>query len=288
MSIVFVMTQKGVVSLQWLRSLPPAVDVVCFQETHCSSSSECNSWFASSGFLSAVSPGSVRSCGCVILFRPVLSLVSSYCDADGRSLLCEFAYRDKSFRVACIYAPNRNPSRDSSFGDVSLKIGPFIPTVPCGDFNTVFDRSKDRIGSIVGDDSRESSVALSRLFDSCCVLDIWRYLHPQSHSFTWSKWNGLVSSRIDLFGCPYSWVASVSSCDIVSFPFSDHCAVLLSVSVPDVIPPGPGMWKFNVSVLEDPDYVQSVTDFWNSWRRRQNSFESLSKWWEVGKAKIII
>ena len=80
----------------------------------------------------------------------------------------------------------------------------------------------------------------------------------------------------------------MSSCDIVSFPFSDHCAVLLSVSVPDVIPPGPGMWKFNVSVLEDPDYVQSVTDFWNSWRRRQNSFESLSKWWEVGKAKIII
>ena len=38
------------------------------------------------------------------------------------------------------------------------------------------------------------------------------------------------------------------SCRVILFPcpYSDHCAVLLSVTVPDVVPPGPGLWKLNI------------------------------------------
>ena len=50
-----------------------------------------------------------------------------------------------------------------------------------------------------------------------------------------------LSSRVDLIGCPYIWVASVAACDILPCPFSDHCTVVLSVFVPSVIPPGPGL-----------------------------------------------
>ena len=63
--------------VQWLRALPVSVDVVCLQETHCVSPSECSSWFLSSGFSSALSPGSIHSCGNIVLFRPSLSLVDS-------------------------------------------------------------------------------------------------------------------------------------------------------------------------------------------------------------------
>ena len=73
---------------------------------------------------------------------------------------------------------------------------------------------------------------------------------------------------------PYVWVPSVSSCDIVPCPFSDHCGVFLSVSVPDVVPPGPGLWKLNTSILEDP------------WRTSIHRFPSLAKWWEKGKGLI--
>ena len=68
-----------------------------------------------------------------------------------------------------------------------------------------------------------------------------------------------VSSHIDLIGCPYVWVPSVSSCEIVPCPFSDHCAVLLCVTVPDVVPLGPGLWKLNI--LEKVEYVRHVEDF---------------------------
>ena len=135
----------------------------------------------------------------------------------------------------------------------ALGVDPAVPTVICGNFNTVFDRSLDRTGSVVPDTSREST---SNLFDDCCVIDIWRYLHPYFSGYAWMHPDGSVFSRIDLVRCPYVWVPSVSSCEIILCPFSDHCAVLLCVTVPDVVPPGPGLWKLNTSILEESDYVR--------------------------------
>ena len=74
--------------LHWLHSLSSIPDIVCLQEAHCMSSEECSSWFSSSGLSFVVSPGSINSCGCIVLYRPVLSLVSSSSDSNGRFLLC--------------------------------------------------------------------------------------------------------------------------------------------------------------------------------------------------------
>ena len=272
--------------LQWLRSLPVSVDVVCLQETHCVSVAECSLWFRSSGFDSVVSCGSSHSCGCIVLFRPSLSLVNSWSDSDGRFLQCEFSFCAKLFRVCCIYGPNRNPARNLFLDDLHTRIDPLTPTVLAGDFNTVFNRDLDRAGSDPSDTSRESSSSLLNLFDSCCAIDIWRYLHPAVPGFTWTRWNGAFASRIDLFGVPYVWVPSVLSCDVVPCPFSDHCGVLLSVDVPDVVPPGPGLWKLNTSILGDAEYVRLISDLWVSWRASINRFPSLAKWWEEGKSRI--
>ena len=68
------------------------------------------------------------------------------------------------------------------------------------------------------------------------------------------------------------WVSSVLSCNIVPCPFSDHCAVILCVSVPDVVPPGPGLWKLNISVLEEEEYVNLISNFWTSWRGQRHLF----------------
>ncbi|PFX27102.1 Transposon TX1 uncharacterized 149 kDa protein [Stylophora pistillata] len=87
---------------------------------------------------------------------------------------CQFSFLVKVFRVVCLYAPNRNPARDDFFDSLHTKIDPSIPTILAGDFNAVFDRSLDRRGSNPASTSRESSSALSHLFQSCCVTDIWR------------------------------------------------------------------------------------------------------------------
>ena len=128
---------------------------------------------------------------------------------------------------------------------ISLSRSPhgFTPRFPvfCGNFNSVFDRSLDCLGSDSSDISRESSVALSHLFELRCCDDIWCYLHPFSSCFTRTSPDGTLSSCIDIIGCPYVWVSSVSSCDVIPCPFSDDCAVLFCVSVPDFVAPGPSL-----------------------------------------------
>ena len=98
--------------VQWLRSLPSSTDFVCLQETYCISEQEACSWFSSTGYC-VVSPyGSLRSCGCIILYRPIYNLLQSHIDLEGRFLLCSFSFRDISFNISCLYAPNRNPARN--------------------------------------------------------------------------------------------------------------------------------------------------------------------------------
>ena len=272
--------------VQWLRSLPSSTDFVCLQETHCISEQEACSWFSSTGYCVAPSCGSLRSCGCIILYRPIYNLLKSHIDLEGRFLLCSFSFRDISFNIPCLYAPNRNPARNDFFDGLADNIDLTFPTFICGDFNTVLDRSMDRFASNVSDYSQESSQALAHLFESCCTIDIWRYLHPTRKQFTWSARNGSLSSRIDLIGCPVAWVPSMSSCEILPFPFSDHCAVLLSGSFPSLIPPGPGVWKLNISILENDGYFELISSFWRSWKFRKSSFVSIMDWWELGKSKI--
>ena len=157
--------------LQWLQSLPVTVDVVSLQETHCTSDVECHTWFSSSGLSLVLSPGTRHSGGCIVLYRPVLKLVNFWCEVPGRSLLCEFSFYYSTFHVLCLYALSYNPARDLFFNCISDTVDTSIPTVLCGDFDTVFDRTFHRFGSFADDVSRESTVALGCLFDSCCVID---------------------------------------------------------------------------------------------------------------------
>ena len=128
------------------------------------------------------------------------------------------------------------------------------------------------------DSSRENSASLLSLFRDCgvslpCYGCLWPWLRP----------DGTLSSRIDFIGCPYSWIHLVQSCDMLACPFSDHCAVVLSVPIPEPTPREPRRWKFNILILKDADFRASVSDFWAGWRTKKPSFDSLQLSWDVGK-----
>ena len=156
-----------------------------------------------------------------------------------------------------MYAPNQVQARNEFLEFCCDFIDPGIPTVVCGDFNTVIDRSTDRRGSDPLDSSRESSLDLS-----CCVSDILRDLYPLTSGLTWENTDHSRASRIDLIGCPAVWAPLVSSCDIMPCPFSDHAAVVLSFSPPVPISRGPGRWKCNVSVLQDLELRSNIESLW--------------------------
>ena len=53
----------------------------------------------------------------------------------------------------------------------------------------------------------------------------------------------------------------------------------------DPIIAGPGVWKFNTSLLQDPEYVSLVKSFWSFWDtyKDHKDFASLLGWWDQGK-----
>ena len=84
-------TKRGWSPSHWLRAFPSLPEFICLHETHCASVTECSSWFLSSGYSFVSSPGSVKSCGCILLFRSRFTLVRSFCDTEGR-FLCEESF----------------------------------------------------------------------------------------------------------------------------------------------------------------------------------------------------
>ena len=46
----------------------------------------------------------------------------------------------------------------------------------------------------------------------------------------------------------------------------------MSVRVPEVPTHGPGVWKLNLSVLNDSDYVSIITNFWRAFLKTPENF----------------
>ena len=245
---------------------------MCLQETRVTDAAEASLWFSSSGFLTVMAPDTTQSGGQVLLYRPSFCFVNSRVELESSYLMAEFSRTDSVFRIASVYVPNRNPERHEFFPSCLDFADPSVPMILCGDFNAVFDRAKDPRGSDPSVTVRESFASPELLFQEFCVLDVWRHLHPDLCAYTWLKPDGSLSSCIDLIGFPSIWVHLVSSCTIVPCPFSDHGAVFLGFSIPESFPCGPVTWKLNVSILRDPVFFHSVSDFWSRWRLPKLSF----------------
>ena len=190
------------------------------------------------------------------------------------------------FCIASLYAFNRNHQRDYFFVSCVPVINPSVPTFVCSDFNAAFNRATNRRGVVRLGSGRESRDTLLSFFQDCCIIDIWCSLHPGTSGFTWNKPDGLISSRIDLIGCPYAWAPFANSCSIIPCPFSDHSLVCLNITVPEVCPCGPGKRKLNISVLKDDAFISDVKKVWSKWKLHKSCFASLQNWWDAGKSKI--
>ena len=156
----------------------------------------------------------------------------------------------KLFCVCCVYAPNHNPAQDQFLKD-------FHPKIDCGDFNEVFDCSQDWAGSSPSVSLLDSSSSPKYLFEDCCVIDIWRHLHPSSLGFTWTRWDGSLASHIDLFSVRFS-LCPLFPLVVLSLVLSQIIVVYVSTTA-DAIPPGPGLWKLNISILNNPEYVNLIS-----------------------------
>ena len=277
---------KRLLCKQWLTRHNP--DIVCFQEIHSCSEDNLKQLFSNMGYSVRCSVGTNRSAGVAILFKSAFSPTSVTRGDNGRFIHIDFSSLGIKFRVLCLYAPNHKAPRDTFLNDLSSIIDCNFPTFLCGDFNSVFDPTMDRLNPPATNRPfhNESVVALNSLIAQGHLFDTWRHFNPNLKSFTWYRSDLSAASRIDMILSPSVWQHCILSSYILPHSLSDHCSVVVHFNLPNPIPRGPGLWKLNTSVLEEEDYRLLITNFWSDWSLQKANFSSPLKWWDLGKVKI--
>ena len=91
------------------------------------------------------------------------------------------------------------------------------------------------------------------------LIDLFRYLHPTTKKYTWTRTKPLKSARLDYFLSSSSMMDIVSYCKIKPSYRSDHSRLEMKIFL-NTFTRGPGLWKFNCSLLKDTNYVKLVNE----------------------------
>ena len=285
-------TQRSVL-FSWLSCFSPSI--VCLQETHATSQAEMEQWLDvendhdnnKPAYKVLSSPGSTRSRGVAVLYHPSLTVLSSSADSQGRLQVIHFSFLSIPFQLVNVYGPNQKNAGIEFFQSILPMLNVSLPTLICGDFNTVVDPLIDRTGcNPTSPWAYNWPHTLATLTDDMNLVDIWRSRHPCERSYTWSRANGQVGSRLDMIWLSSFLAPSVKEVSILPYFRSDHSYVYLSFSLPDAPERGKGCWKFNKSLLNNATYRKLINNFWSEWQREQTYYPSSPVWWDVGKQLI--
>ena len=268
--------------LQWI--IDQHFDIIFLQETHLTDKSFLSTNWDGEIYLS---PGQLHSAGVCTLISKKLShkLLSNTFDPCGRYVNTIIEIDDSSLQLCNIYAPNHVSNRKEFFESLPTVIKGGIPTILGGDLNCIEDIYLDKSGG----DSDLAVTALHALQNLTTLLnmkDVYRHLNPSARIFTWTSADSSVSCRLDRFYVTDDIFTSTELAKITFFPYSDHNTPFLSFRLPNTSKRGPGSWKFNTSLLKNPQYTDKVTRFWKHWQTKKQEFRNLNIWWDFGKKKI--
>ena len=127
--------------------------------------------------------------------------------------------------------------------------------VIAGDWNFVLDLQKDC--NYIRENNKNAKIRFLETIEKYNLLDTWRELHPDGKEFTWFRQNPLKYGRLDMVFINSELKSNITKCDIVPSYRTDHHSVTWSIREQN-LERGPGIWKFNESLLNDVDYVESI------------------------------
>ena len=121
--------------------------------------------------------------------------------------------------------------------------------------------------------------------DELNLVDILRIKHPGKRCFFYESSALKMKSRIDFFLIPKSLIASTKTADIKTAIAPDHKAIRLFLQF-ESKKKGPGLWKFNNSLLNDDTFVNLITSNYPIICRKYAYLTNLKLKWEMIKMEI--
>ncbi len=205
----------------------------------------------------------------------------------GRLVVVRARYEKFTLVFFNVYAPNNGAERVCFFKDVSAAIQNCSSDEYLflgGDFNCTENDAMDRNHM---EPHAASSHVIRELTETCGLCDIWRVLHSNARQYTWAhtRENCISLARLDRFYCFKHHVNIVKKCVITPVGFTDHCLVTCQFFIANIKVKS-AYWHFNTSLLNDVNFKDVFSYFWNNFKLRKQCFENLRQWWDNGKVEI--
>ena len=242
---------------KWLKETHKT-DVVFLQETHSTFSDE-NLWRDEWQGDIYFSHGEQNARGVCIMTNVSHTCHSVISSDTGRHVMIDITISDRRMTIMNIYAPNRD---DPGFIQNIIEVIESVDNddkILGGDFNCVLDDKKDKKGGEGLHANQNMKQMTLAYMDEADLVDIWRKQHPDECHFTFhSKFrNQFLFSRLDYFVISFGLSNLIETSDICPSILTDHSLIKIKLCI-ESNPRGPGIWKFNCSLLSDQDYVQKV------------------------------
>lgn len=260
------------------------VQVICLQECSLNSAGDSEEWEKDWTFGQSVwSYGNEsRSVGVGILCtNRELSLHRVEVVYPGRALKVKVEYGNLCVDILNIYASPYKRDREALFTMLPFFMSRNGLFLCMGDFNTILQaRGRKRKRG-------ESTIDItSRLLGDLChdfqLVDVWATLNTSDPGYTWANVN--TKSRIDFVFSSRKFCPAKAI--LVDNAFSDHKILLSTLSIPSVGSRGKGVWKLNISMLQEERVTHSFVSFYRKLRKEQVNFSSCFTWWSYAKTQI--
>lgn len=243
-------------------------DVSLLQESH-STESIAHLWGTEWGGQAFFNHGLSNSRGVAILFSRnfMPQVIKTFSDGQGRVLLMDVEFNNEVFTIGSVYAPTQDKPEDQlSFLKIlqeGLETMSGTSVFLAGDFNRILNPSLDRNSSVPLPANRSAyRDALKSFMEEGMLSDVWRDRHSNETNFTFRR--ASYASRLDLILVSSHLSEGVSEMKSQVSSQSDH-RILTAVINKSDFPKGPGLWKFDISLLKNDDFIGSMSDFLTNW-----------------------
>ena len=233
--------------------------IFLLQDIHCAVGREMifrNSW----GTDILIAPCTSNARGVAILTNRIDIKFSDTCIDKGGNFIITRALVAQTFSliIASIYAPNRDtPEFFQTIEQYLDEFGDDTPIVLGGDWNLVLEQERDsynykRLNNVR---ARRKVLNMIKKYE---LIDVFRERCPTAKRYTWRVKNpSLKQARLDFFLVSDSLNEKIVGCDIKAGYRTDHSMLELDIILVDQVR-GRGLYKFNVSLLKDREYVNMV------------------------------
>ena len=174
-------------------------------------------------------------------------------DYNGRILSILLLCGNTKINVVNIYAPTNLTERKPFFDSLHEFFFPADFLVIGGDFKC-YEHEMDKLGGNIW-----IADYLTDFCSSFGLINCWRKLHPRSRELTWFNSDFSIGLRLDKFFVSKSLRDNLLSSSISPCCLSDHDFLDLHFQLVYVPTSGPGIWKFNASLLRDSAFNDLIS-----------------------------